>query len=111
MPERFISEAIRPVGDAFETLSMAAGEPGMPRVFIWRGRTLEIAKVLKVWRQTGKCRHGSPELYVRRHWFEVVTTPGVVMKIYFDRQPRNGIRGARWWLFSIRSPGQRSDSE
>ena len=31
----------------------------------------------------------------------VVTTSGSTMKIYFDRQPRRGKRGDRWWLFSI----------
>jgi hypothetical protein len=102
MSERFISEAIRPVVATCDTLRMAVGEPGLPRKFLWRGRTIAVATVLRTWRETGKCRHGSPELYVRKHWFEVATTSNTTMKIYFDRQPRGGRESARWWLFSIR---------
>ena len=104
MTERFICQAIQPAGDAFDTVRMAAGEPGLSPTFIWRNRTIEIERVLHSWRQTGKCRHGSSELYVRRHWFEVLATSGEILKIYFDRQPRKGVHAARWWLFSIRSP-------
>lgn len=101
LPERFISEVIRPVGAAFDVSRMAAGEPGLPREFVWRGRTIKIAAVLRTWRETGKCRHGSPERYFRKHWFEVATISNSTMKIYFDRQPRNGPKRNRWWLFTI----------
>jgi hypothetical protein len=101
MPERFVSEVIKPAGAAWDTSRMAVGEPGLPREFVWRGRTLKIAAVLRTWRETGKCRHGSPELYVRKHWFEVAATGNGTMKIYFDRQPRGGRKNDRWWLFSI----------
>jgi len=80
---------------------MAGGEPGLPREFLWRGQTIKIAAVLRTWRQTGKCRHGSSELYVRKHWFEVVTTANSTMKIYFDRQSREARKNDRWWLFTI----------
>jgi len=102
MRERFVSEAIIPVVATCDTSRLAVGEPGLPREFMWRGRTIEVAAVLRTWRETGKCRHGSPELYVRKHWFEVATTANGTMKIYFERQPRRGHKGARWWLFSIR---------
>lgn len=62
---------------------MAAGEPGLPREFVWRGRTVRITAVLRTWRETGPCRHGSPERYVRKHWYEVATDSGGMMKIYF----------------------------
>ena len=104
MSERFVSEAIEPVVATFDTARMAVGEPGLPREFVWRGRTIEVATVLRTWRETGKCRHGSPELYVRKHWYEVATTARDTMKIYCDRQARGGGKGARWWLFSIREP-------
>ncbi len=107
MPERFISEAIQPVAEMYDTARMAVGEPGLPREFVWRGRTIAVAAVLRTWRDTGKCRHGSPELYVRKHWFEITTTANDTMKIYFDRQPRGGRHGARWWLFSISEPEKR----
>ena len=102
MSERFVSEAIKPAVATFDASRMALGEPGFPREFMWRGRTIEVAAVLRAWRETGKCRHGSPELYVRKHWFEVATVSDGTMKIYFERQPRVGRKGARWWLFSVR---------
>jgi hypothetical protein len=101
MPEKFISEAIEPVVATFDTSRMAAGEPGLPREFKWRGRTIKVAVVQRSWRETGKCRHGSPEQYVRKHWYEIATTTRDTMKIYCDRQARGGRRDARWWLFSV----------
>jgi len=101
MPERFVSEVIRPVVATCDTARMAVGEPGLPSEFVWRDQTIKIAAILRTWRGTGKCRHGSPELYVRKHWFEVATTSNSKMKIYFDRQPREGRKNDRWWLFTI----------
>ena len=102
MSERFVAEAIQPVTNTFDTARMAGGEPGLPREFVWRGRTNAVSKVLRVWRETGKCRHGSPERYVRKHWYEISTGAGETMKIYFERQPRDRKRGERWQLFSVR---------
>jgi len=103
MPERFVSEPLKPTTETSDPGRMASGEPGLPRQFIWRGRIVEIIAVLNSWKETGPCRHGSPELYVRKHWFEVKTTDSRIMKIYFDRQARRGhTSAARWWLFSIR---------
>jgi len=96
MRERFVSEAIRPVVPTCDTSGMGVGEPGLPREFLWRGRTIEVVAILRTWRETGKCRHGSPEMYVRKHWIEVATIWVGTMKIYFDRQPRRGQKGARW---------------
>jgi phosphoribosylglycinamide formyltransferase-1 len=103
LPERFVSEPIEPLGGSFDMARMAVGGPGLPRAFAWRGETLEIATVVRTWRETGPCRHGSPEVYVRKHWFEVTTCAGAVLRLYFDRQPRGGRGAARWWLFSIRA--------
>ena len=102
MRECLVSETIKPVAATCDTTAMAAGGPGLPREFVWRGKTVEVTSVIAVWRETGRCRHGSPERYVRKHWFEVETTAGR-MKIYFERQPRRGKarRTDRWWLFSI----------
>ncbi len=105
--ERFISEAITPLGSA-DTARMAAGEPGLPPAFLWRGETFTVATVRRAWRETGRCSHGSPEMYARKHWFEIVTTAGAVLKIYFERQPRRGRKGHRWWLYSVeRAEGDR----
>jgi phosphoribosylglycinamide formyltransferase-1 len=100
--ERFVSEAITPVAATIDTSRMAAGEPGLPRRFLWRERTVEVVALLGSWHETGRCSHGSPERYVRKHWFEVATADGETMKIYFERQPRRGRKEGRWWLFSIR---------
>jgi hypothetical protein len=104
MPERFISEPIIPLTETADTSRMAIGEPGLPQKFFWRGRTVCVKAVLRSWRETGKCRHDSPEMYVRKHWYEVATESDGIMKLYFDRQPRLGRKRkeARWWLFSIR---------
>lgn len=99
--DRFISEAIEPVASTFDAARMAAAEPGLPGAFVWRGETFTVAAVLRTWRDTGPCRHGSGERYVRKHWFEVVTRDGAVMKLYCDRQARLGRHASRWWLFSI----------
>jgi phosphoribosylglycinamide formyltransferase-1 len=101
MPERFISEAIHPVAATADTARMAIGEPGLPGEFVWRGRTVTVQAAFRTWRETGRCRHGSPEMYVRRHWYQVATVSDGTMTIYFDRQPRGGRKKPRWWLFSI----------
>jgi hypothetical protein len=104
MPERLISESIKPITETADTSRMAMGEPGLPHKFVWRSRTVTVVAVLSTWRETGKCRHGSPEMYVRKHWYEVVTASDGTMKLYFERQARGGRKGARWWLFSILEP-------
>ncbi|MCK9276057.1 MAG: DUF6504 family protein [Syntrophales bacterium] len=104
--ERFVSEAIRPVTATCDTARMAAGEPGLPGEFVWKDDIIRIAAVLRTWRETGLCRHGSSERYVRKHWYEIVTTSGTVMKIYFERQARSKSRNFRWWLFSIDESGK-----
>jgi hypothetical protein len=39
-------------------------------------------------------------MYVRKHWYEIATvSDGIMMMLYFERQPRRGRGGARWWLF------------
>lgn len=99
MTPRFISEALRPEGDTFDTARMAHGGPGLPRAFRWGKERVDIARVRREWRDTGSCRHGSGEQYVRRHWFEVEDAAGRVLTIYFTRKPRD--RAARWQLFSL----------
>ena len=99
--QAFVSEAIKPVVATANTKAMAIGGPGFPREFIWRGEPLRIAAVLRTWRETGPCKHGSSESYVRKHWFEVETTSNQRARIYFERQARGRKRTNRWWLFSI----------
>jgi hypothetical protein len=102
MPERFISEAIKPITETADTARMAIGEPGLPREFVWRDRTITVKAVLRSWQETGKCQHGSPEMYVRKHWYEVATVSDGIMRLYFERQGRGGRKAQRWWLLSVR---------
>ena len=101
MAEQFISAAIQPVVGTIDASRMSTGEPGLPRQFRWGSQTIQIVRVLKSWRETGPCRHGSGETYVRKHSFEVLTDSGDTMKIYFERQPRSRRNKCRWWLFTI----------
>ena len=102
---KFVGAPIRPVASTLDTSRMAAGEPGLPRCFVWRDRTCEIATVIRTWREAAPCRHGSGERYVRRHWYEVQLTDGAVATLYFERQARPGGGAKRQWrLFSRREP-------
>lgn len=101
----FISEAIKPVTATTDTHAMAAGAPGLPRTFIWRGQALHVADEIRNWRESGPCKHGSSESYVRKHWFEVKTTTGQIAMIYFERQARSRNKTQRWWLYTIEDQG------
>jgi hypothetical protein len=107
MAEQFVSAAIQPVVETIDTARMSTGQPGLPRQFRWKSQTIEIARVVRTWRETGPCHHGSDEKYVRKHWFEVETDSGDTLTIYFERQPRSGRNRNRWWLFTIDQRGAR----
>lgn len=99
--KRFVGEALKPVAGTFDTARMAAGEPGLPDAFVWRGACVRIARVLAAWRETAPCRHGSGERYVSKHWFDVQTESGEIMRLYFERRARGRALSARWRLFSV----------
>jgi hypothetical protein len=101
MAEEFVGAAIHPVASTIDAGRMSVGEPGLPRQFRWGTEIIEIARVQRVWKETGPCRHGSGEAYVRKHWFEVLAVNGDTMKIYFERQARSRSAKNRWWLFTI----------
>jgi hypothetical protein len=111
MTPRFVSEPIKPVIGTINARAMSSGGPGLPEAFIWRGRDLGIATVLRTWTETGPCRNGSTESYVRKHWFEVETTTHQKVKLYFERQARGANRTKRWWLFSIEETGPQPSSD
>jgi phosphoribosylglycinamide formyltransferase-1 len=104
MTEQFIGASLKPVAGTFDTAGMSAGGPGLPRQFRWGAQTVEVERVLKTWRETGPCHHGSGESYVRKHWFQVLTAAGETMTIYFERQARSRSK-TRWWLFTIDAEG------
>jgi len=101
MKEKLISESIAPNPATFDTNRMAAGEPGLPAEFVWHKEKIRIVRVLREWRDTGPCRHGSGDLYIRKHWYEVEDEIGRTLKIYFERNPRGKKKTARWRLFSL----------
>ncbi len=100
--EKLISEALRPLfaGDGVDS-PVTAGDPLLPRAFVWRGATYPVLAVLNAGRGLGPCTHGSGERYVRKHWYRIATAGGLVMRVYFERRPRRGAAMTRWWLYSI----------
>jgi phosphoribosylglycinamide formyltransferase-1 len=102
MAEEFVSEAIKPVAGTFDPAGMVRGEPGLPRRFVWRDQEYTVATVLGTWKEDGPCKHGSGEMYLRKHWFKILTEQGTQMTIYFERQARSKRQSkTRWWLYTI----------
>ena len=65
-----------------------------------RGVTLtEVGRVVEQWKGHGEDRG---DTYVRRHWYDIVTTSGLAMRVYFDRNPGRSRRPERrWWVFWV----------
>ncbi len=102
----FICEAMTPVAGTGDATAMARGEPGLPKLFTWREQEYRIAGVIKQWKTSGPCRSGGSEMYLRRHWYKVITDPPMIMTIYCDRQAKNRKRPkARWWIYTIEPAG------
>ena len=105
MSEEFVSEPIVPVAGTFDATGMTRGEPGLPNSFLWREQEYTTAEVLEAWKETGPCRTGGPEQYLRKHWFKIRTDHGLEMTIYFERQARARPQGKkRWWLYTVKRP-------
>ncbi len=92
----FISEAVDPDPASFDCEGTAPGEPAWPRRFAWRGQSYEIAEVLRTWRTTSAGPYTTGDVYLRRHYAEVRTTCGELLRLYGER----GGRAARWFLHS-----------
>ncbi len=97
--ERLISEPVTPDAETFDTQMMAAGVPGLPKRFVWRGKSYTVSRVLKTWTTLRNCRNGSGEKYRNKHFFEIETGGGEVMTLYHVR--RSG-RDAVWTLYTMR---------
>lgn len=96
---RFVSEPITPEAGSGAVDSMARGEPGLPRAFSWRGQRFEVAQVLEQGKSRGEDRG---DVYVRKHWYDLETTSGIRMRVYFDRNPgRSGSKESRWWVYWV----------
>jgi len=102
--EEFVSEAIIPIEDSFASAPMVRGEPSLPKRFRWRDCEYSVSGVLDSWKSYSTCKGGSAEKYLRKHWYRVRTADGLVMKIYFERQPRPGQSKKRWWLATVVRP-------
>lgn len=104
MTERFVSEPIQPAAGTFDAAGMTRGEPGLPKQFTWRDQQYTVAEVLEAWKEDGPCRSGSPEMYLRKHWYRIRTIEGPEMTIYFERQARSKQQSKkRWWLYTVGS--------
>ena len=97
----FISEGIEPATGSADIAAMSRGEPGVPRRFRWRSQLLEVTQVLATWKSSTRDRG---DLYLRRHWFEVLTSDQQRLTIYCERQARSSKKPkSRWWLYTIDS--------
>lgn len=103
MRERLISESLRPLYHG-ENGPAVAGEPVIPQALVWRGVSYPVLAVLAAGRGLGPCTHGSGERYVRKHWYRFATTGNLILRVYFERQPRAGAVSKRWWLYSVEEP-------
>ncbi len=102
MSEEFVSESIMPVAGAFDAAPMTRGEPGLPARFVWREQEYTVADVVEAWKESGPCRSGGSEMYLRKHWFKIRTDKGLEMTVYFERQPRTKRQSKkRWWLYTV----------
>lgn len=100
--EEFVCEEMHPVADTFDAAGMARGEPGLPGRFVWRETEYRVAGVMRTWKTSGHCRNGSDEMYLRRHWFQIITEPHAVMTVYCDRQAKDRKNPKRrWWVYSV----------
>ena len=101
-PREFVCEGLTPAAGTGSAVAMARGEPGLPARFTWREREYRLAGVIRKWKSSGPCRSGGSEMYLRRHWYEILTDPPMVMTIYCDRQAKNRKRHkARWWVYTV----------
>ena len=100
--EEFICEPAVPVAGTGDAAAMSRGEPGLPGRFVWRKTEYRVLGVVRQWKTTGPCRNGSDEVYLRRHWYQVLVEPRAVMTLYCDRQAKDRRRPKRrWWVYSV----------
>jgi len=104
MREELISERLEPVLAKVDARRVVIGAPLLPTQFLWRGTEYTVDAVIAEWKETGPCRHGSGERYVRKHWFHIRMTTGEEFKIYFERRARSAKQQKqRWWVYTVAS--------
>ena len=105
MVEKFISEPIVPIAGTFDPKIMATGAPSMPARFTWRDKEYTVVQMLETWKESGPCKSGSKEAYLRKHFFKIITAGNIEMTIYFQRQSRSKQTAKkRWWLYTASMP-------
>jgi phosphoribosylglycinamide formyltransferase-1 len=98
----FVCEELIPVTGSGDAAMMSHGEPGLPGRFTWRGVAYEVVGVIETWKTQGPCRHGSGEMYLRRHWYRIQVRPHRIMTVYCDRQAKNRRKPkSRWWVYTV----------
>jgi len=98
----FVCEELIPAAGSGDAAMMSRGEPGLPGRFTWRGEAYEVAGVIETWKTQGPCRHGSGEMYLRRHWYRIQVRPRRIMTVYCDRQAKNRRKPkSRWWVYTV----------
>jgi phosphoribosylglycinamide formyltransferase-1 len=97
--ETLVSEEVTPVAGSFNASAMAAGEPGVPMAFVWRGREYRVKSVGESHKTLRPCHSGSGEKYVGKHYYTVKAETGETMTLY---RARTGSKGDGWILYTIR---------
>lgn len=106
LPEQFISETIEPCGCVFDAEAMAAGRPGVPSAFVWRGKEIRVKAVLSSSKTTRPCRNGSGERYIDKHLYRVETEDGWIMNLY---RRRSGSKRDTWTLYTIQNKAEENE--
>lgn len=106
LPEQFISETIEPCGCVFDAEAMAAGSPGVPSAFVWRGKEIRVKAVLSSSKTTRPCRNGSGERYVGKHIYRAETEDGWIMNLY---RRRSGSKRDTWTLYTIQNKAEENE--
>ncbi len=94
----FISEEISPIGTSFDASALARGEPGLPGVFLWRGKEYRVKTLVEAKKTLRNCRNSSDEKYINKHYSVFETETGEVMTVY---RKRSGSKKDSWVLLSI----------
>lgn len=98
----FICEELTPAPGTGDAAMASHGEPGLPHRFTWRGEEYQVIGVIEMWKTHGPCRHGSGEMYLRRHWYKIQVQPRAVMTVYCDRQAKNRRKSkSRWFVYTV----------
>jgi phosphoribosylglycinamide formyltransferase-1 len=101
--DRLVSEKVEPVSGSFDAASMAAGIPGLPLAFRWRGREYRVAEILETRKSFRDCHSGSGERYVDKHYYTVRAESGETMTLY---RARTGSKADEWVLYTVSGAGK-----